>query len=289
MSGYPANDLHLWRSASAPLCGNLDQSACTARAPAGGGQDRVSAAAELETRGEAVTSRALAEAAHISLNIACAWLQQRHTDIYRSLHSCYPALQYSPYCTPDNMSTIPTAVAITGVFSDHPTGAPASELVPSALEPATSVLALTPKGVCPAASHQLLWRSQGRRLALPLVRHLEPAGAERLGPGPQRRTIMSQHHHRPPRMAPTTNRALRLSFASLAVCRARVQPACVFTRGRKLRLGTWWDTERSAAAHVAGCSVAPRALAGRTGSTLRLSQRGSRLVVKVSNGCDPTP
>jgi hypothetical protein len=128
-----------------------------------------------------------------------------------------------------------------------------------------------------------------RRLAMPAVRHLQPAGAERRGPGPQRRAIMSQHHHRPPRMAPTTNRALRLPFASLAVCRACVQPARVVTRGRELRLGTWWDTERSAAAHVAGCSAAPRALAGRTGSTLRLSQRGRRLVVKVSNGCHPTP
>jgi hypothetical protein len=33
----------------------------------------------LEERGEAVTSRALAEAAHISLNTACTWLRQRET------------------------------------------------------------------------------------------------------------------------------------------------------------------------------------------------------------------
>ncbi len=37
------------------------------------------AAADLEERGEAVTSRALAEAAHISLNTACTWLRQRET------------------------------------------------------------------------------------------------------------------------------------------------------------------------------------------------------------------
>src|SRR5215831_10736380 len=37
------------------------------------------AAAELEERGEAVTSRALATAAHISLNTACSWLQSRET------------------------------------------------------------------------------------------------------------------------------------------------------------------------------------------------------------------
>src|SRR5215467_11723786 len=35
------------------------------------------AAAGLEERGEVVTSRALAEAAHISLNTACTWLRQR--------------------------------------------------------------------------------------------------------------------------------------------------------------------------------------------------------------------
>ena len=37
------------------------------------------AAAELEERGEAVTSRSLAQAAHISLNTACSWLRQIET------------------------------------------------------------------------------------------------------------------------------------------------------------------------------------------------------------------
>lgn len=38
------------------------------------------AVAELEALGEAVTSRALAATAHISLNTACTWLRQRETD-----------------------------------------------------------------------------------------------------------------------------------------------------------------------------------------------------------------
>src|SRR5215831_5637097 len=37
------------------------------------------AAADLVERGEAVTSRAEASAAHISLNTACAWLRRRET------------------------------------------------------------------------------------------------------------------------------------------------------------------------------------------------------------------
>src|ERR1051326_3044562 len=39
----------------------------------------VNAAAKLEEHGEAVTARALAAAARISLNTACAWLRQRET------------------------------------------------------------------------------------------------------------------------------------------------------------------------------------------------------------------
>jgi hypothetical protein len=41
----------------------------------------VKAVADLEERGEAVTSRALAAAAHISLNTACTWLRQREAGI----------------------------------------------------------------------------------------------------------------------------------------------------------------------------------------------------------------
>src|SRR6516162_7654366 len=39
------------------------------------------AAQALEERGEAVTSRALAAAAHISLNTACTWLRQHETGV----------------------------------------------------------------------------------------------------------------------------------------------------------------------------------------------------------------
>jgi hypothetical protein len=44
----------------------------------------IRAAAELEERGEAITSRALAEAARISLNTACTWLRQRETSAIES-------------------------------------------------------------------------------------------------------------------------------------------------------------------------------------------------------------
>src|SRR5215470_4301631 len=55
------------------------------------------AVAKLEERGEAVTARAVAAAAHISLNTACAWLRKRETgamepaaalsDVHYSSHS----------------------------------------------------------------------------------------------------------------------------------------------------------------------------------------------------------
>jgi hypothetical protein len=41
----------------------------------------IKAAASLEERGEAVTSRAEASAAHVSLNIACTWLRQCETGV----------------------------------------------------------------------------------------------------------------------------------------------------------------------------------------------------------------
>jgi hypothetical protein len=54
------------------------------------------AAAELEEHGKAVTSRALAEAAHISLNTACTWLRQRETGTLDSA-AMLSGLQYSSY------------------------------------------------------------------------------------------------------------------------------------------------------------------------------------------------
>ena len=39
----------------------------------------INAVAELEERGKVVTSRSLAEAAHVSQSTACSWLRQRET------------------------------------------------------------------------------------------------------------------------------------------------------------------------------------------------------------------
>ena len=49
---------------------------------------------ELEKRGEAVTTRAVAAAAHISLNTACTWLQLRVMDA-REDAAALSVLQYS--------------------------------------------------------------------------------------------------------------------------------------------------------------------------------------------------
>ena len=54
------------------------------------------AVAELEERGEAVTSRALAAAAYISLNTACAWLRQRETEVVED-PLMLSVLQYKSY------------------------------------------------------------------------------------------------------------------------------------------------------------------------------------------------
>jgi hypothetical protein len=112
------------------------------------------AVADLEERGEAVTSRALAEAAHISLNTACTWLRQRETGTLES-RAALSVLPYSPYSTSDN---IPAAEnrsrnelperALALVDPPEAVPAPADD---EPLRPARP-------SVCPAASHQLLWR-----------------------------------------------------------------------------------------------------------------------------------
>jgi hypothetical protein len=60
------------------------------------------AATELEERGEAVTSRALAAAAHISLNTACTWLRKLETGAMVA-EALLSDLQYNSYSTSDNM------------------------------------------------------------------------------------------------------------------------------------------------------------------------------------------
>jgi hypothetical protein len=61
------------------------------------------AAADLENRGEAVTSRALAAAAHISLKHACTWLRQRETGM-SAAEPLLSVLQYSSHSSSDNIS-----------------------------------------------------------------------------------------------------------------------------------------------------------------------------------------
>jgi hypothetical protein len=112
------------------------------------------AAAALEERGEAVTSRALAAAAHISLNTACTWLRQRETGTLES-ETMLSALHYSSHSTSDNIpatenSASTQAPAQAQAVVDPPAVAP----VPRGAESLSPVL---PR-VCLAASHQLLWR-----------------------------------------------------------------------------------------------------------------------------------
>ena len=62
----------------------------------------VNAVAKLEEHGEAVTSRALAAAAHISLNTACTWLRQRETGAAETAPAL-SVLHYSSYSVADTM------------------------------------------------------------------------------------------------------------------------------------------------------------------------------------------
>ena len=111
------------------------------------------ASAELEKRGEAVTSRALATAAHISLNTAGAWLRQRETGTLES-NPMLSVLHYGSHSIAHNMPASDTSAESemresTPATVDPPTAAPAPEReVPAPARPSA----------CPAASHQLLWR-----------------------------------------------------------------------------------------------------------------------------------
>src|ERR1051326_7275716 len=61
----------------------------------------VNAAAKLEERSEAVTARAVAAAARISLHTACAWLRQRETGTMEDA-AMLSVLQYSSHSVSDN-------------------------------------------------------------------------------------------------------------------------------------------------------------------------------------------
>src|SRR5215831_16469954 len=65
----------------------------------------VKAVAKLEERGEAVTARAVAAAAHISLNTACAWLRQRETSAMET-QATLSTLQYSSHSVSNNIPEI---------------------------------------------------------------------------------------------------------------------------------------------------------------------------------------
>lgn len=112
------------------------------------------AAAYLQEHGEAVTSRALAQAAHISLNTACAWLRQREAGV-REEASVLSDLHYSSYSTADN-----TLAAEQSICTEIPEHSPASMDPPEASHAPQDGEPLVPAliAICPAASHQLLWR-----------------------------------------------------------------------------------------------------------------------------------
>jgi hypothetical protein len=112
------------------------------------------AAAELEACGEAVTSRALAAAAHISLNTACTWLRQRETGALEDA-AALSVLLYSSHSIADNMPS-----ANHSTCAEAPEEAPATVSPPAAApEPTSTELPAPVRSlICPAASHQLLWR-----------------------------------------------------------------------------------------------------------------------------------
>jgi hypothetical protein len=108
----------------------------------------------LVKHGEAVTSRALAAAAHISLNTACTWLRQRETNAKENA-ATLSVLPYRSHSVSDNMSAAANSACTEG-----------PELVPAAVAP-LEALPAPPEGMpllpvmpaaCPAASHRLLWR-----------------------------------------------------------------------------------------------------------------------------------
>ena len=114
----------------------------------------VNAAASLEERGEPVTARAVGAAAHISMNTACTWLRQRETGTLES-EAMLSTLQYSPYSVSDNIpatdESICTEVPEHALAASDPPGAPTVPADGKSLMP-------TLPAICPAASHQLLWR-----------------------------------------------------------------------------------------------------------------------------------
>lgn len=146
------------------------------------------AATELAERGEAVTSRALAAAAHLSLNTTCTWLRQREIGTMGSA-AALSVLQYSSYSTSDNM--------------------PASENNTSAI---TEIPERVPASVDPPAAASSLPVEEPLVPALPALRHCSPSDAGRLERAPRRDVPMNPHSYRPPEPPPRRNRVSGFAF-----------------------------------------------------------------------------
>ena len=104
------------------------------------------AAAELEERGESVTARTLAAAAHISLNTACAWLRQRETGAPET-EPMLSVVQYRPYSASDNISAVENNERL-----EVPEQAPAAVDSPEAAPPDEASPLLALRYACLAAS-----------------------------------------------------------------------------------------------------------------------------------------
>ena len=112
------------------------------------------AAEDLVERGEAVTARALAQAAHISLNTACTWLRQRETGELET-DPMLSVLQYNAHSTSDNIRHDEQSAESVILVR-----APALMDPPEASTASSGIELLVPAlpAVCLAASHQLLWQ-----------------------------------------------------------------------------------------------------------------------------------
>jgi hypothetical protein len=112
------------------------------------------AVADLVERGESVTSRSLAAAAHISLNTACTWLRQRETGTLET-EPMLSVVQYNSSRVSDNIpATENSACTEAPEQVPAPVEPPPASPAPSGIEP---LLPARP-AACPAASHQLLWQ-----------------------------------------------------------------------------------------------------------------------------------
>lgn len=135
------------------------------------------AAAALEERGEAITSRSLAAAAHISLNTACTWLRQRKTGTLEA----EPMLSVVPYSSSSVSDNTPatenSACTEAPEQAPAPVDPPPTAPAPPGAEPLLPVM----PGACPAASHRLRLAVARGCLAVSNLRRIEPPGTDWFG------------------------------------------------------------------------------------------------------------